>query len=98
MCPGDCYLCFKKSEIHTPQVPHNLQGEEKKLNTWLVLGPITGLKSRAEDRLHNIPLVSQTLNHVNTLCVLQLVTSSNPSDVTDLGNNLHSCWTHTAPG
>lgn len=106
MCPGDCYLCFKKSEekkkkkseIHTPQVPHNLQREEKKLNTWLPLGPITGLKSRAEDRLHNTPFASQTLNHVNTLRVLQLVISSNPSDVTDLGNNPHCCWTHTAPG
>ena len=96
MCSVDCYLCFKKSEIHTPQVPHNLQREEKKLNTWLPLGPITGLKSR--DRLHNIPFVSETLNHVNTLCVLQLVTSSNPSDVTDLGSNPHCCWTHTALG
>ena len=33
MCPGDYYLCFKKSEIHAPQVPHNLQREEKKLET-----------------------------------------------------------------
>ena len=94
MCPGDYYLCFKKSEIHAPQVPHNLQREEKKLNTWLPLGPIRGLKSRAGDRLHNIPFVSQTLSPVNILRVLQLVTSSNPSDVTDLGNNPHCCWMH----
>lgn len=97
MCPGDCYLCFKKSEIQARQVPHHLQREEKKLNTWLALGPTRGLKSRAGDRLHNIPFVSQTLNHVNILRALQLVTSSNPSDVTDLGNTPHCCWTHVAP-
>lgn len=69
-------MCFKKSEIHTPQVPHNLQRVEKKLNTWLPLGPITGLKSR--DRLHNIPFVYETLNHVYTLCVFTISDKQQP--------------------